>query len=134
MSAFDAINFTENISIFPSRPSVTLPDSSLTPSLVLLCGLTPTSLTVQDYRTRWITPAREIVVSSTRHYIVISGETTINDTLFPATVIVIKNLSYRDAGQYICEGQTTNTTDPSIWVSATTHLQLNCKLIHTSED
>ena len=127
-----AINFTENISVFPSQPSVTLPEPSLLISrTVLACGFTPISLTMQDYRTRWITPAREIVVSITGHYIVINGNVRINASQFPGTVIAIQNLSYQDAGQYTCEGQATNTADPNVWASATIDLQLNSKLICT---
>ena len=114
--------------IFPSHPSVTLPDTSLTHVVVLACGLTPTTL---EYRTRWITPANEILVSTTGRHVVINEQVTVNGTQFPGTAIAIEDLSYQDAGQYICEGQTTNTTDPSIWVSTTIHLQLNGKCIYT---
>ena len=126
-------NFTEEISIFHNRPSLSLPDISLRPtaSTVLVCGLIPTSL---EYRTRWITPAEEILVSTTGRHVVINEQVTVNGTQFPGTTIAIEDLSYQDAGQYVCEGQTTNTTDPSIWISASIHLQLNGKFIYTSKD
>lgn len=123
-----SFNFTEEITIFPTSPSVTLPGLSLMPSTVLSCGLTPMSLVTQNYRTRWITPAGEIVVSRTGRYIVNNGAVLVNYSQFPGTVIGILNLSYRDAGQYTCEGQLTNTTDPNVWTSAKIDLQLNGKL------
>ena len=115
--------------IFTSRPSVTLPNTSLMPTTVLTCGLTPTSLTRQDYRARWITPVGETVVSSDGRFILNNGLVPVNGTQFPGTVFAIPNLSYQDAGQYTCEVQPTNTTDPNAWVPATIDLQLNSKLI-----
>ena len=125
-----SFNFTEE-TIFPSKPSVTLPGgSSLMPSAILTCGLTPTSLTVQDYRTRWITPTGETVVSTDGRYILNNGPVPVNGIQFPGTVLAIQNLSYQDAGQYTCEGQATNATDPNaLWINAATNLQLNSKLM-----
>lgn len=89
---------------------------------------------MQDYRTRWITPAGEIVVSTTGRYVINNRLVPVNGAQFPGTEIAIHNLSYQDAGQYICESQATNTTDLSVWVSATTDLQLNSKLIICTSD
>ena len=121
---------TEEVTIFATRPSITLPDTSLRPSIILACGLTPMSLSVQGYRLRWITPAGEILTSNTGRYIVNNGPVPFDGMQFPGSVIAIEDLSYEDRGNYICEGQRTNTTDPNAWESATITLQLNCKL-HT---
>ena len=123
--------YTEEISIFPNRSPVILPDLSLTSSIDLACVLTPTTLILQGYRARWITPAGEIIVSTNSRYGTYTGG--ILDTQQiprPSTLLLIQKLSYQDAGLYICEGQRANTSDASVWVSATVELRLNCEYIY----
>ena len=73
-----------------------------------------------------------MVISSTNppsgssRYVINNGNGPIqNGTHFPITLLVIRSVSYQDAGEYTCEGR---TNDGILWASATVQLQINSKL------
>ena len=114
-------------------PSTTT--TRLVPGVPLVCGLAPSSLVPQEnYTTQWITPGGENVNSSTSG----RGRFFINevDSLFfgtemaiPATILIITQVTYQDAGTYTCEGRNNASGDTSLWASATTKLLLCRKLL-----
>lgn len=111
---------------------MTLPEDVLTPNIVLQCAMTPMSLPIQNITTRWTTPPPNstVILSTdstfTRYIVSIGNFGIMNGTKFPGTILAIPSLSYRDAGQYKCEGQVNGMTE---WVSATVNLALNSKLM-----
>ena len=109
-------------------------------AVLLICGLeSTTGLPIEQLNTttRWITPRGEIVDSTGGRFTFIEGEVLVNSTTrYPATVLWINRLSYRDAGVYTCQGRNTDVVpnrrvrksrDQSRWSSATVELQLGGK-------
>ena len=109
---------------------VILPDSHLIrPSQLLICFLTPSSLQIEDYETRWITQMNAVITATSGRYVVTWGPIPVNGILnHPGTILGIQYLSYTDAGIYKCEARSINSTNEADWVSASVHLQLNSKL------
>ena len=52
----------------------------------------------------------------------------------PATIFIVTQLTYQDAGVYTCEGRNNASGDTSPWASATTELQLCCKLCYNTDN
>ena len=107
---------------------------TLWPGIPLVCGLEPTSLVPQEnYTTRWITPGGEIVNSSRDRFFLSEVNSRFfaarNHSSTPATIFIVTQVTYQDAGVYICEGRNNASGDTSPWASATTELQLCCKLL-----
>ena len=104
---------------------VTLPGSSLNTSTSLFCGVTPDNLTIES---RWRLPNRTIVTQGATGRFSVDQEPSrgeINVTL------LIRQLSYRDAGVYTCEVMD-QTIPVASWISATVKLRLNGKNISSN--
>ena len=129
------MSYTDEVSIFPLSSVIKIPSVlyPLRSGIPLVCGLEPTSLVPQvNYTTRWITPAGETVNSTRDRFILSEVESRffVERNSTPATLFTVTQVTYQDAGVYICEGRnnaSSNDTPP--WASATTELQLCCKLI-----
>lgn len=131
------INDAEEISVFPgdgSGPVIKIPSEShpLRSLAPLICGIEPTSLMPQlNYTSQWITPAGEIVNFTNNNFAFIEGEIRVNATkTYPATILWVKRLTYKDAGVYTCQVRSTTASENSRspWVSVNIELQLSCKL------
>ena len=90
--------------------------------VILTCLLEPETTQADDYESRWITPSDEILefgaaTTSTKYIVSQSRVTEIGSRQeVAATVLVIRELLYTDAGNYTCEVQ--NSSDSSAqWVS-----------------
>ena len=83
--------------------------------------LEPETIQVDDYESRWITPSDEILefgaATSIKYIVSQSRVTEIGSRQeVAATVLVIRELLYTDAGNYTCEVR--NSSDSSAqWVS-----------------
>ena len=128
----NSIYVAEEVTIFPLNPVLKLPSTTLLPGVSLVCGLEPSSLVPQEnYTTRWIIPGGEIINSTRDRYFLSERDSLFfgTEVAIPATLFIITQVSYKDAGVYTCEGRNNVTGDTSLWASATTELQLCCKLL-----
>ena len=89
--------------------------------VILTCLLEPETIQADDYESRWITPSDEIlefgVATSIKYIVTQSRVTAIGSSQeVAATVLVVRELSYTDDGNYTCEVR--NSSDSSAqWVS-----------------
>ena len=98
------------------------------PSVQFICGLEPDTLQANvNYTTRWILPGREIVNSTTGHFIFIEEPVTIDNRTVPGTTLILTQISWQDAGMYTCEGRSTAAGASTQWASASFELHLNCE-------
>lgn len=130
------IYVTEEVTIFPLHPVLKIPSATTTllPAITLACGLEPLSLVPQEnYTTQWITPGGEIFNSTRDRFFLSEAESRFFASrmlpITPATILIVTQLTYQDAGVYTCEGRNNASDDTSPWASATTELQLCCKLL-----
>ena len=100
------------------------------PRVPLVCGLKPETLAPRvNYTTRWILPGgREIVNASRGRFVFSESQVSINNREVPGTVLIVRQLSYQDAGTYTCEGRSTASgVSTTQWATASFELQLNCE-------
>lgn len=70
------------------------------------------------------------MTSSRGRFVLNEGSVTVDlSREVPGTILAVTQLSYQDAGMYICEGRSTDSDETSPWASATIELQLCCKLL-----
>ena len=120
---FTFIVLHAEITLRAQTDEIVSPDSNrLSSLLVLTCTLEPETIQEGDYESRWITPSGEILefgatTTSTKHIVSQSRVTELGSSQeVAATVLVIRELSYTDAGNYTCEVR--NSSDSSAqWVS-----------------
>ena len=101
------------------------------PALTLACGLELETLTPGvNYTTQWILPGSETINSTRGRFHFIEDHMVINDTLIlSGTSLMVTQLSYQDAGTYICEGRGIDQGASTQWAAASIELQLNCEFI-----
>ena len=121
------------ITLRAQTEEIVSPENSRLSSLIILtCLLEPETIQADDYESRWITPRGEILevgaaTTSTKYIVSQSRVTEIDSSQeVAATVLVIRELSYSDAGNYTCEVR--NSSDSSAqWVSETMRVLLLSK-------
>lgn len=112
--------------IFSHFDQVTIPSESnrLTDSTFLSCGVVPPDA---NFVTRWITPNGGILTSSNTNnnsrLSVLEGSFELNQRNIDGTALILRNLSYQDAGMYRCEARDQSILD-SPWVQAVLKLEL----------
>ncbi len=116
MSLSPPLSLNIEVSVYPLPSVVTLPSSPerLDSSVVLICGIEPPSYT---YATYWITPQGNIIRNNSNpHYLFIDGQFDIDYRRIIGTTLTIRELTYSDAGDYVCalEEMKMNGGDPII--------------------
>ena len=125
---FKCVNYADlfvDVTLNPQNK--TQPSESLQGLLtfaILLCGINADfQLNGTAVESRWITQTgEEILVGTTEKYLLSQGSSVTDDL---DSLLVVQNLTYSDAGTYICRAR--DTRDPSNrgpWVEAQVHLQL----------
>ena len=102
----------------------------LSSNIFLNCFLEPETVQRDDYESRWITPKGEILeyraTASNKYIVSQTSVTGIGNSKIQSqssAVLLIRDLSYSDAGNYTCEVR--NSSDSSSqWVSKTIRVTL----------
>ena len=122
--------FAENVSsLQPETPVRVLPDDSFLRSFTfLVCNPEPNSqLTRVDYVSRWTIPSGEMFTFMVpnppgfEQYAIFHGQYKAGQV---STLLLVLNLSYKDAGNYTCEVRSSSAPAQSPWLSASVELQL----------
>ena len=101
----------------------------LMPGLPLVCGLEPATLIPGvNYTTRWTLPGGELINSTRGRLVFFENLVAISGRNFPGTILLLRQMSYQDAGMYTCEGRSTAPGTSAQWAAASFELQLNCEL------
>ena len=112
------------LSIVPAISPLVIPSfrTNLAPDTFLVCAVTPPL----NLFTRWTLPSGTVTVfrDANDPRFIMSLANNVNGTAF-ITILLIQNMTYEDAGTYTCEARnTSDTTTPTVWYSATVELQL----------
>ena len=107
------------LTLQPEAQVKTLPEDvgQLNSFTFLLCNILPANASVIS---RWILPNGDVISDRAGRFITAQGDTP---TGF-SSLLVIQELSYRDAGYYTCEVVPTDECSCSFPPSATTEVQL----------